>query len=164
MVLTPHLLIGGAIGSKIKNYWAIFIIALISHFVLDAIPHWEYVIKIVGVSGNEFLAITVEALLDILIGVSVISLLLKHSHLAKPALVGAFFAILPDGFIFVHALAQVFFDWNLTFLNPLINFHHQIHFSDGNDFLFWRIITETAVTATAILLIWRTRRTIRKQK
>jgi len=164
VILTPHLLVGAAIGSKIKNYWAIFIIALISHFVLDAIPHWEYVIKIVGVSGNEFLAITVEALLDILVGVSVISLLLKHSRLAKPALIGAFFAILPDGFIFVHALAQVFFNWNLTFLDPLINFHHQIHFSDGIDFLFWRIIAETAVAAAAILVLWQTRRIIKKQK
>jgi len=45
MLLTPHILVGALIGFKIQNPWLVFILAIISHFALDAIPHREYDIK-----------------------------------------------------------------------------------------------------------------------
>ena len=39
MLLTIHLLIGAVIGKYITNTWLIIFIALISHYVLDMIPH-----------------------------------------------------------------------------------------------------------------------------
>lgn len=42
MIITPHLLLGAAIGAKIKNFGWIIVLAFLSHFVLDRIPHWDY--------------------------------------------------------------------------------------------------------------------------
>ncbi len=42
MVITPHILVGAAIGSKIKKIGWIIILGLLSHLVLDMIPHWDY--------------------------------------------------------------------------------------------------------------------------
>lgn len=185
MILSVHLLAGAAIGSrllpssaqdfgrarhgyggqaKIKNYWIIFILALLSHFILDAIPHWEYAVQLTGASGNEFLTTTVKALLDILIGVSAIGWLLKSSRLVQPAFWGALFALLPDGLIFIYALAQVFFGWRLDFLSYPIAFHDKFHFTDGTTFIFWRVSAEIIVAAIAIFTLWQARLATRQRK
>lgn len=171
MILSVHLLIGAAIGSrlqgearsasgaaKVRNYWAIFILAIISHFVLDSIPHWEYTGLTANVSGDVFMTVTIKALLDILIGVGVICWLFKSSRLIQPALWGAFFTLLPDGLIFTYVFSQVFFGWSLTFLTYPIAFHDKIHFTDGTDFLFWRVAAEVIIAAGALFIMWRTRR------
>lgn len=164
MILSVHMLVGAAIGSKVRNYWAIFILALISHFILDAIPHWEYTGLAADVSGDVFMAVTVKALLDILIGVSVISWLFKSSRLVCPAIWGAFFALLPDGLIFTYVLAQVFFNWQPTFLISPIAFHDKIHYTDGADLLFWRIVAEAIITVLAIFILWQARRAAQMEK
>ncbi|MBU3901331.1 hypothetical protein KKF25_01665 [Patescibacteria group bacterium] len=163
MILSVHLLVGAAIGSKVKNYWAIFILATLSHFILDAIPHWEYTDLTANVSGDVFMTVTVKALLDILIGVSVISWFFKSSRLVQPAFWGALFALLPDGLIFTYVLAQVFFGWPLTFLVGPIAFHDKIHYTDGSDLLFWRIAAEAIVAAVALFLLWQARRAVQNK-
>ncbi len=42
MIVTPHLLVGAAIGAKIRNFGWVIILALLSHALLDRIPHWDY--------------------------------------------------------------------------------------------------------------------------
>ncbi len=164
MILSVHLLAGAAIGSKVKNYWVIFILALISHFVLDAIPHWEYTGLGTNISGDVFMAVTVKALLDILIGVIVIGCLFKSSRLARPTLWGAFGTLLPDGLIFTYALAQVFFNWHLAFLTYPIAFHNKVHFTDGTTFLFWRIAAEVIIAAISLFVLWKARRATKQYR
>ena len=43
MIITPHLLLGAAIGSKFKQWPVIVVVSIISHFILDRIPHWDYI-------------------------------------------------------------------------------------------------------------------------
>jgi hypothetical protein len=164
MILSVHLLAGAAIGSKVKNYWAILVLALLSHFILDALPHWEYTGLIPNVSGDYFMTVTVKALLDILLGVGVVGLFLRSSRLIRPALWGAFFALLPDGLIFAYVLAQVFFGWNLTFLTYPIAFHDQFHFPDKTDLLPWRVAVEIFAVALSLFFIWQARRAARQRQ
>jgi len=164
MILSVHMLAGAAIGSKVKNYWAIFILAIISHFIMDAIPHWEYTGLAANVSGDFFMSVTVKALLDILLGVIVIGWLFKYSGLARPTLWGAFCALLPDGLIFTYTLAQVLFGWHLDWLTYPIAIHDKIHFADKTDFLFWRIALELAVAAIALVVLWRARQAEKQNK
>jgi len=158
------MLVGAAIGSKVKNYWAIFILAIISHFILDAIPHWEYAGLAANASGDAFIAVTVKALIDILIGISIIGWLFKSSPLARLVIWGAFFALLPDGLVFTYALAQVFFGWQLTFLAGPIAFHNIAHYTDGLNLLFWRIIAEVIIATASFFVLWQTRQTVKRHK
>ncbi|MCX6702284.1 MAG: hypothetical protein NTW60_00180, partial [Candidatus Wolfebacteria bacterium] len=46
MILTAHMLTGGAIGRLVpQNPLLAFILGFLSHFILDAIPHSEYELK-----------------------------------------------------------------------------------------------------------------------
>ena len=42
MILLAHTITGAIIGEKISNPFLVSLIALISHFILDRIPHWNY--------------------------------------------------------------------------------------------------------------------------
>ena len=43
MTLTTHAVVGAAIATSMPNHPVIgFTLAFASHFVLDAIPHWDY--------------------------------------------------------------------------------------------------------------------------
>ena len=42
MILVTHAILGGAIGAATGNPFLAFFTGFISHFVLDAIPHWDY--------------------------------------------------------------------------------------------------------------------------
>ena len=45
MVLVPHMLVGAAIGSQVSSYWLAFLFGLMSHYLLDSLPHWDYLQK-----------------------------------------------------------------------------------------------------------------------
>ena len=42
MIITPHMLVGAAIGARVRNIWLVFILAWLSHYLLDFLPHWDY--------------------------------------------------------------------------------------------------------------------------
>ncbi|MFZ5559265.1 MAG: hypothetical protein ACOZAL_00505 [Patescibacteria group bacterium] len=42
MIFTPHIILGAAIGAKTHNLGLIIILGLLSHFIMDKIPHWDY--------------------------------------------------------------------------------------------------------------------------
>lgn len=156
MILTPHMLVGAAIGSKTKNYWAIFILAVVSHFYLDALPHWEYASRLAGVSNYEFLTTTLKSLADIVIGATIIYWLFKSSNRSLFVFFGALFALLPDGLVFLYFLLQTALGWNLTLLHSFYLFHNYLHFLERPDFLFWKIIGEGSVFFSALLfLFWQ---------
>ena len=39
MLITVHFLVGAAIGKYVGQTWLIIILALLSHYILDALPH-----------------------------------------------------------------------------------------------------------------------------
>lgn len=42
MLLTPHTAVGVVIGSRVGNPFIAVPLALISHFIMDRIPHWDF--------------------------------------------------------------------------------------------------------------------------
>lgn len=40
MLVTNHVLSGAALGAAVRNPWLAFPLGVVSHFVLDATPHW----------------------------------------------------------------------------------------------------------------------------
>ena len=42
MIITPHMLVGAAIGSQSPNLWIAFCLGVVSHFLIDILPHWDY--------------------------------------------------------------------------------------------------------------------------
>jgi len=106
MVITPHFLVGAVIGSRIKNWGIIAILAIISHVILDKIPHWDYgkgsikrfaKTKSYKILFIFLLKIAIDGLLAIFIVLSIANYkqTVNAIYLA-PILFGGLIAILPD--------------------------------------------------------------------
>jgi len=106
MVLTPHILVGAAIGAKTQNLGLIVILAIISHFILDRIPHWDYSNKELETFSqnkscktlfNFFLKIAIDGLMGLIIVIFII----WQKNIINPkylfyVLIGISASLLPD--------------------------------------------------------------------
>lgn len=120
MILTPHILVGIAIGVKVQNPWLGFFAGLASHLILDAIPHSEYGQKDTGKKIKEMHPLTIlKALLDISIGLGLIYFIytLKPFVINFWAITGA---VLPD---IISILSWQFPSKFFTILNKFHAFH-----------------------------------------
>lgn len=115
MVLTSHILAGAVIGAEVKNIWAVFGLGLASHYLMDALPHWDYSVEL-NLKKNKDMA---KIGLDLLIGLTIVFMVVES--LDWYLLAGIFFALLPDLIQFLC------FGFSLDFLKPLVRFHHWIH-------------------------------------
>ena len=114
MLSTPHLLAGAAIARAIPNPVISLPAAFLSHFVLDAVPHWDgspeapFSKKVIGAASADYI-----------FGASLIFLLTQGSTNQGIILAGAFVATSPD---FILALSR-HFQPRLASLKPLKSFN-----------------------------------------
>jgi hypothetical protein len=89
-----HVLTGAAIGMGLQNPWLVAPAALVSHFILDSIPHFDHEAYRYG--SRYFARIMAsDAVLSIC---SVLALAVLLPHVAIAIIIGAVFAVLPDSF------------------------------------------------------------------
>lgn len=94
MIGLNHVLTGSAIALAVQQPLLVAPLALVSHFVLDAIPHFDHPHYRHG--SKYFVKIMAT---DTVISVAtVIALMFAVPHLSLVIALGAFFAILPDIF------------------------------------------------------------------
>jgi hypothetical protein len=112
LTLTTHAIVGAAIASVIPAHPFLAIAAAFaSHFVLDAIPHWDYPIRSDSVNPNVAGAMKYDGALladmltigtDALLGIGLALLLLARPSDLAIVFCGAIAAILPDAFQFAY--------------------------------------------------------------
>jgi hypothetical protein len=155
MILFPHMLVGATIGYRVKNYWAIFVIAIFLHFLFDRIPHWEYTakLKIQNVSIRELSFLLFKALIDLAVGTLIIWVFLRDSAYLSYILLGAFTSILPDGIVFLHFLMRGVFNRELPILKRFYDFHENIHIQDDKNYAIWGLATQSLIIFLSIYLI-----------
>lgn len=123
MILAIHFLLGALLLSKIPINWGesflplAFLLAFLSHYLLDFLPHWDYknLIKNIrekrwGKSKSEFLLIFG----DILVGIFLTLLFSKNLLFVLGA---GFLGILADGISFLH----------LIYPHRILKFHEDFH-------------------------------------
>lgn len=152
MILTPHILVGAAIASKIPNIWGL-ILAFLSHFILDAIPHWEYSIKgIQKTKKNQFLKDVLKVELDFCLGVFIFSFLAMDLSPIRViyGLLGIAAAVLPDGLMFFYYIS------GKRWFKNLGRFHHFIHIKRQKTKKkpsFLRIFSQVLTAVIAIIIL-----------
>ncbi|MCX6721199.1 MAG: hypothetical protein NT026_01185 [Candidatus Staskawiczbacteria bacterium] len=138
MILLVHMLLGAAMGHVVKNPILAIIMAYLSHYLLDFIPHIEYDVKKLK-----------KIILDLCLGILFIFLFSKNNPVIY---ICAFFAILPDGFTVLNNL----------FPNKILEIHNKlhtkkIHFLRDNKKIsnFWRVFSQLLIIFISILLLTR---------
>jgi hypothetical protein len=87
-----HAFTGAAIGLAIQNPLLVIPLAFASHFVLDALPHFDHPFYSFG-HKHAWKLYTIDAVIAI---TGVVLVLLVAPHLLLPVIFGACFAVLPD--------------------------------------------------------------------
>jgi hypothetical protein len=131
MILSTHAIVGAAIASFLPSHpTAAFVLGFGSHFVLDAIPHWDYPIRSASVNPEIGAPVTFDRALltdvvvigsDGLLGILGALLLFASSDGLWSILLGAFGAMLPDPLHTIHA------HFPREPLRTLQRFHRWIH-------------------------------------
>jgi len=135
MTLTTHALVGAAAAKLFSfNPFAAILAAFLSHFLIDAIPHWDYLPKSFEVNknnplkndmalgeyfGRDFIKIAFDASLGVAISLWLFNPQSVYDFLI--ILFGAGFGILPDPLQFVY------WKTHFKFLEYLQRFHLWIH-------------------------------------
>src|SRR3989338_4651969 len=116
MMITPHVLVGAALATRISNPFALVFFAVVSHFVIDMIPHHDYDI-------NPLKKKFYKIFIDGAIAAASLWYFIAPMPFEQQALcaLGGFFGIFPDGLWMLHRL----FGWK--FLGPYVNFHYKLH-------------------------------------
>ena len=131
MIITPHLILGAAIGAKIKHLGWIIVLGILSHVILDKIPHWDYGQKIEKLPRNKtykkILFITLfKMVIDGLIGLIIVLFVIWQKNMIKVEylifiLVGILASLLPD---FLLGAAKLSYH-KFKFSKSYANFHHK---------------------------------------
>ncbi len=117
MTLTTHAIIGGALASAVPTHPILaFSLGFCSHFLLDAIPHYDYHLNSLSENENNFLDNDMKIGwdfvfdlfkigLDFLLGFILVFLFfgMSHNFFYNSVLFwGAFGAVIPDAFHFIY--------------------------------------------------------------
>jgi hypothetical protein len=94
-----HILAGALIAKYFPSFWPIVILSLISHFIIDIIPHKDNILEGKLSKNNYEVKITKKIIMfelsEILLGLLfIIFILLKFQNTLM--LLGIFFSLLPD--------------------------------------------------------------------
>lgn len=120
MLSTPHLLVGAAIAKAIPNPIISLPAAFASHFLFDALPHWDGSPQTPFNKKFYFLVS-----LDYLFGLSMVWWFSKDNPTQIWILLGAFSATLPD--FMMGTFRNFNLPWNKWFWYiKLNNFHRRI--------------------------------------
>lgn len=154
MLLTPHVLVGAAIGSDIDHAYIVAPLAAASHFVLDLIPHWDLRIDLANedLERQDILVI----ILDLAISAFLLLMLFYNNPHWEMMLVGAVSAFLPDVHHVIAALSSPKKWERFAKLGKLhtrySNLHQKFNWDKDSRFLYG-MLTQVLVGLVAILVI-----------
>ncbi|MFH1780792.1 MAG: hypothetical protein ABH841_02210 [Candidatus Nealsonbacteria bacterium] len=148
MLLTPHILIGVAIITLVRNPILGLIFVLLSHYFLDLFPQKEYTIKTIkaGQWSKSFFDFS-KVFLDIFLGLTIIFFITGYSYLILTAV---FASLIPDGLTLLHCIFPK---------NRLLKKHMKIHGAinavceNKKIPVFWGIASQAAAIAAAIYFL-----------
>jgi len=142
MVITPHMLVGTAIGLHSNNIWMAFSFGLISHYLMDFLPHWEYLTNLKISKSNKIIT---KLIFDFVLGF-VLVLILIWSEPQKVIIAFAVFgALLPD---FIQG---IYFNFSIKQLKIFHRFHYRIHY--WKDLSFWQGLPATLIVIIISLFL-----------
>jgi hypothetical protein len=131
MLSISHAVTGAFIAVKVSNPALAIPLIILSHYLEDAVPHWDAGTGLSNGSKTRQHALN-HGIVDLILAlIMVLAFFPPHlpstiyDLLQAPAIYGAFIALLPD---FLEA-PRNFLKYEPVFLKPLNQFHHSFHHS-----------------------------------
>ena len=158
MLLASHIIVGAAVAASTPNIFLGLLLAFLSHFILDRIPHSEYSVeplKQIKTRGIKYcMPILQRVALDFGAGYLVLFIVVAISKENIPFAawaLGGFLGALPDGMSFLLFLKQKN-GLVSKFLNSFSALHQKIHFDKKTGLPPLRIGLSTQAIAVLLAL------------
>lgn len=156
MLSTPHLLAGAAIGSTVGGPGTAFAFGLLSHLLLDMVPHADSDLLDVPGPGGIRPVDYFPVALDIVLGaVSVAYFAFSQNHISENVMAGALGAITPD-------MVSLVPFWSPTLIKiPVFKQLHQLHMWLGykntgkRQGMLFGVLTQFVVLILAVTILMR---------
>lgn len=148
MIVLAHFLIGALIGKSLESFLLIAVLAFISHFLLDAIPHLDqgsFKKREDWKAGTWFLVF-----IDVVIGAG-FALYFALQFEFWPIAIGAAFAVLPD---VINNLAWMFGWLRKPFFKQFHEIHDKIGFKLTRELLWLGVILEVVVILSLFAILF----------
>jgi len=162
MILTPHIVVGAAIGAKTQNLGLIIILGLLTHFIMDKLPHWDYDLPAVlrefrkNKKIKPLLSDFVKMAIDITVGLFLAFIILWYKNFLSfdylPfILFGIFISLLPD---IVHGFAFLMPGKTARKINQITKFfHHPEDKQKKGKITFLNMMTTILVIIICVFLL-----------
>lgn len=136
MTLTTHIIIASAVARPLAHAHPsfIFLAGLASHYLSDAIPHWDYKLGSIEIDENSkikkmdphharFFTDIAKTVIDMALGIAITALIMQPESIQDALwfLIAALGGVLPD------ALQGVFAIFHFKFMRPFQKFHDFWH-------------------------------------
>jgi len=147
MILTLHTLVGAIISLYFRPLWIGILLAFLSHYFLDFLPHKDYSIKNIKQKnwGKAFFDFG-KIFLDGIGGFLILALCLKKPWIG---FLGGGISLIPDGIHFLN----IFFN-NQKIICGLEKFHQRIHFPYSNQIpSFLNLIVQSSLILMSVSLL-----------
>jgi len=144
-----HILAGAVIAKYFPSLWLIIILSLISHFLIDMIPHKDNIMKVKLTKNNYNIRLTknvaVFEISGILLSILFLMFIISKSQNSL-MLAGIFFSLLPDAVkIFYFTKIR-----NSRIFRNYMHFHSVIQTDAG---WFLGILTQAVMALILIILL-----------
>ncbi len=144
MLSTTHALAGGLIVTELKNPLLSLPLILLVHYLMDAIPHWDFGTKI---RERGRLKTAVLGIAELILAFVVSWFLFQKNQPPSPLLwIGILLSLAPD---FADSPYR-FLGLNLPFSDELYRFHHRFH---RKHFLFLGLLPQAIIIALILLFL-----------
>lgn len=163
MILTTHAIVGAAAGRLVSNPLLAFTLGCISHFLIDAIPHWSYRLASIILdeknplkkdmiinrhSIKDLAIIAVDFCIGIILAIFIFQGKAGFTNFSLPLLAGIIGGVLPD------ALQFAYFKIKRRPLVDLQKLHIRFHLNHTKNIpaLPYGILSQVAVVIAAIII------------
>jgi len=135
MVISPHAVVGAlSAGVLVSNPLLALIVGIISHYLLDSIPHGEYHMSLFAggkVTAKDLTQDALKVVIDLTLACLLLILIWSTGYFSLLViLAGAFGGLLPDG---IQILGKILPNPILTKLNAMHGFFHCASFDSCDD-------------------------------
>jgi len=160
MLIAPHVAVGAAIGLEINNPYLVVILAIISHFVLDMIPHYDsgtihYNEKKLVLDWRDWLLIT----FDIILAGVIFWFFYRGSDFSFNVFLGAAVSFGVDLIDKVFQIEiknkKIAFanDRKIPVISAMNKFHEKANYNLNPKYWYWGVLTQIIVTGGSIICL-----------
>lgn len=148
MVELPHVLVGAAIAVKVSNPVLALPLVIVSHYVLDLVPHanphiYTQIKKEGKIRGKTLFLIVLDSGVALLAGLLLALISLPDINKSLMIILGSFLAVLPD----VLEIPYYFFQVRHPLMGSYVEFNHRLQASAP---LIPGVITQILISLAAL--------------